>query len=375
MNRPDFTRLKSCMRRAEAGEELTIGFFGGSITQDSLATKHENCYAYRVFRWWEETFPKAVFRYVNGGVGGTTSHYGVSRVVTDMLMYQPDFVVVDFSVNDDPNEFFQETYEGLIRRMLTWSSKPAVLLLNNVFYDTGENAQEYHNRVGDWYHLPHVSIKDTVWPRMKAGEFAREEITPDGLHPNDKGHGLVASAITAYLEQVKEQMWEDEAKQPVPSAMTDNAYEDVRRYTMREICPKLDGFRTDTEEKKGHLDHFKNGWIGKKAGDRILFEIEASCIAVQYRKTIHHPARKAELILDGDTEHSVLLDGNFDEDWGDCLYLEPVLHHGKSGRHTVEIKVVSDEYEITEPFYLVALITADLLKKVLVAYLRHQREE
>lgn len=358
MNRPDFTRLKSCMRRAEAGEELTIGFFGGSITQDSLATKHENCYAYRVFRWWEETFPKAVFRYVNGGVGGTTSHYGVSRVVTDMLMYQPDFVVVDFSVNDDPNEFFQETYEGLIRRMLTWSSKPAVLLLNNVFYDTGENAQEYHNRVGDWYHLPHVSIKDTVWPRMKAGEFAREEITPDGLHPNDKGHGLVASAITAYLEQVKEQMWEDEAKQPVPSAMTDNAYEDVRRYTMREICPKLDGFRTDTEEKKGHLDHFKNGWIGKKAGDRILFEIEASCIAVQYRKTIHHPARKAELILDGDTEHSVLLDGNFDEDWGDCLYLEPVLHHGKSGRHTVEIKVVSDEYEITEPFYLVALITA-----------------
>ena len=36
------------------------------------------------------------------GIGGTTSHYGVSRVVTDMLMYQPDFVVVDFSVNDEP---------------------------------------------------------------------------------------------------------------------------------------------------------------------------------------------------------------------------------------------------------------------------------
>lgn len=358
MNRPDFTRLKSCMRRAEAGEELTIGFFGGSITQDSLATRHENCYAYRVFRWWEETFPKAAFHYVNGGIGGTTSHYGVSRVVTDMLMYQPDFVVVDFSVNDDPNEFFQETYEGLIRRMLAWSSKPAVLLLNNVFYDTGKNAQDYHNPIGDWYHLPHVSIKDTVWPRMKAGEFTREEITPDGLHPNDKGHGLVASEITAYLEQVKEQMWEDEPEQPVPSAMTDNAYEDARRFTIRESCPKLDGFRADAEEKKGHLDHFKNGWIGKKAGDRILFEIEASCIAVQYRKTIHHPARKAELILDGDTEHSVLLDGNFDEDWGDCLYLEPVLHHGKSGRHTVEIRVVSDEYEIAEPFYLMALITA-----------------
>lgn len=358
MHRPDLTRLKSCMRRAEAGGELTIGFFGGSITQDSLATKHDYCYAYRVFQWWEAAFPKAVFHYVNGGIGGTTSHYGVSRVVTDMLMYQPDFVVVDFSVNDDPDEFFQETYEGLIRKMLTWPSQPAVLLLNNVFYDTGKNAQAYHDPIRDRYHLPNVSIRDTVWQRMKAGEFTREEITSDGLHPNDKGHGLVAEEITAYLEQVKERMWEDETEQPFSPAMTENAYEGAQRFTIREICPKLDGFRADTREKTGHLDHFRNGWIGKRAGDRIVFEIEASCIAVQYRKTIHHPARKAELILDGDMEHPVLLDGNFDEDWDDCLYLEPVLHHGNQGRHTVEIRVLPDEYENAEPFYLMALITA-----------------
>lgn len=358
MDRTDLTRLKACMRRAQAGEELTLGFFGGSITQDSLATKHENCYAYRVFRWWKETFPDAVFHYVNGGIGGTTSHYGVSRVVTDMLMYQPDFVVVDFSVNDDPDAFFQETYEGLIRKMLTWSSKPALLLLDNVFYDTGKNAQEYHNQVGDWYRLPHVSIKDTVWQRMKAGKFTREEITPDGLHPNDKGHGLVAGEIISCLEQVRKHMWEDEIELPVAPAMTENSYENAKRLTIREICPKLYGFRADTREKTGHLDHFKNGWIGKRAGDQIVFEVGASCIAVQYRKTIRHPARKAELIMDGDTEHSVLLDGNFEEHWGDCLYLEPVLHHGEYGRHTAEIRVLPDEYEDAEPFYLMALITA-----------------
>ena len=34
-------RLKDCMKRAEAGEELTIGFLGGSITQGSLATTME----------------------------------------------------------------------------------------------------------------------------------------------------------------------------------------------------------------------------------------------------------------------------------------------------------------------------------------------
>ena len=67
MYKSDLTRLKACMRRAEAGEDVTLGFFGGSITQDSLATKHEYCYAYRVFQWWEKTFPKAKLHYVNGG--------------------------------------------------------------------------------------------------------------------------------------------------------------------------------------------------------------------------------------------------------------------------------------------------------------------
>ena len=62
---------------------FTIGFLGGSITQGSLATEHENTYAYRVYKWWCDTFPQAKFNYVNGGIGGTDSYYGVSRAVTD----------------------------------------------------------------------------------------------------------------------------------------------------------------------------------------------------------------------------------------------------------------------------------------------------
>ena len=149
MEKINLSRLKNCMARAQRGEELTIGFLGGSITQGSLATEHENTYAYRVFTWWKETFPNAEFHYVNGGIGGTTSHYGVSRAVTDVLMYQPDFVVVDFSVNDEPDEFFQETYEGVIRKLLRWKSEPAVVILNNVFYDAGKTAQDFHNAVGN----------------------------------------------------------------------------------------------------------------------------------------------------------------------------------------------------------------------------------
>lgn len=358
MERGNLARLKNCMRRAKQGEELTIAFLGGSITQGSLATKPENTYAYLVFSWWKESFKDAQFYYVNGGIGGTTSHYGAARALTDVLMYQPDFVVVDFSVNDKANAFFQETYEGVVRELLAWKSAPCVLLLNNVDYDTGENAQEYHNAVGSWYQVPAVSMKDTLYQDMNNGIYTREELTPDGLHPNDKGHGLVAKEVTAFLEEVKEHMEEAEEEYILPKPMTQNAYENAKRLTIRECFPKLYGFRADTEEKTGHLDHFKNGWIGKKPGDRIFFETEAACIAVQYRKTIQKPALRARLILDKDAANPILLDGNFEEDWGDCLYLQPVLHHGKKEKHTLEIEILPDEAKLAAPFYLMALITA-----------------
>ena len=136
MNTSNFARLKELFRRAAAGQELTIGFLGGSITQGSLSTQPGNAYAFRVYQWFVDTFPQSKFHYVNGGIGGTSSHYGVARAVTDVLMYQPDFVAVDFSVNDLEVPFRQETYEGVVRKLLTWPSHPAVVLLNNIYYDT-----------------------------------------------------------------------------------------------------------------------------------------------------------------------------------------------------------------------------------------------
>ena len=364
MENYDIERIKSVIQRAQSGQELTIAFLGGSITQGSLATVHENTYAYRVYKWWCDTFPQAKFNYVNGGIGGTDSYYGVSRAVTDVLMYQPDFVVVDFSVNDVDNIYCEETFEGVLRKLLCWSSRPAVVVLNNVFYDTGVSTQDIHNRLADHYGVPHVSVHDTIYRRMKAGEYNRIDISPDGLHPNDKGHGLVTGEITKLLEEIKDDLGENDIQDEsvcscvLPTPVTANAYEGAKRLTIREVSPKLSGFRADTNEKMGHLDHFKNGWTGVHAGDRITFELEGSCIGIQYRKTISRPAVRAQAVLDGDAEHPVLLDGNFDEDWGDCLYIGHVLHHGEKKKHTLEITVLDDDCVGTTPFYLMSIIVA-----------------
>lgn len=365
------TRLKNLMKRAANGESLVIGFLGGSITQGSLSSTPKNCYAYLVYEWWKKSFPNAAFSFVNGGIGGTTSHYGGARAWKDVLCYRPDIVTVDFSVNDDANEFFEETYEGTLRRLLAAPSAPAVVVLNNVFYDTGKNAQDYHNRIADHYGIPHVSIKDTVYPDVESGKIVRADITPDNLHPNDKGNRLVADEICKLLDSIKAEVEEEtiageniegkstktEASVLLPAPLTENAYEHSRLIQIQDNEAILDGFLVDPIEKKGMLDIFKNGWTAAHTNDKISFEIECSCLAVQYRKSVQQPVPKAKAVIDGDEEHAVILDGNFTEDWGDCLYLEPLLHHAEKKVHRIEI-TVTDAKDIVRPFYLVSLIVS-----------------
>lgn len=365
------TRLKNLMKRAANGESLVIGFLGGSITQGSLSSTPKNCYAYLVYEWWKKSFPNAAFSFVNGGIGGTTSHYGGARAWKDVLCYRPDIVTVDFSVNDDANEFFEETYEGTLRRLLAAPSAPAVVVLNNVFYDTGKNAQDYHNRIADHYGIPHVSIKDTVYPDVESGKIVRADITPDNLHPNDKGHRLVADEICKLLDSIKAEVEEEtiageniegkstktEASVLLPAPLTENAYEHSRLIQIQDNEAILDGFLVDPIEKKGLLDIFKNGWTAAHTNDKISFEIECSCLAVQYRKSVQQPVPKAKAVIDGDEAHAVILDGNFTEDWGDCLYLEPLLHHAEKKVHRIEI-TITDAKDIVRPFYLVSLIVS-----------------
>lgn len=365
------TRLKNLMKRAANGESLVIGFLGGSITQGSLSSTPKTCYAYLVYEWWKKSFPNAAFSFVNGGIGGTTSHYGGARAWKDVLCYRPDIVTVDFSVNDDANEFFEETYEGTLRRLLAAPSAPAVVVLNNVFYDTGKNAQDYHNRIADHYGIPHVSIKDTVYPDVESGKIVRADITPDNLHPNDKGHRLVADEICKLLDSIKAEVEEEtiareniegkstktEASVLLPAPLTENAYEHSRLIQIQDNEAILDGFLVDPIEKKGMLDIFKNGWTAAHTNDKISFEIECSCLAVQYRKSVQQPVPKAKAVIDGDEAHAVILDGNFTEDWGDCLYLEPLLHHAEKKVHRIEI-TVTDAKDIVRPFYLVSLIVS-----------------
>lgn len=371
-------RLTRFFERAQKGDLLTIAFLGGSITQGALATAERYTYAARVYSWFAQTFPNSVFSYINRGVGGTDSLFGNARAAADVLSVWPDMIFVDFSVNDSADDLHRETYEGLLRRLLKAPSSPAVVALGNARYDDGTTAEPVHRPLCDYYGIPYVSVADQILPRILSGEYRWQDLSPDGLHPNDLGHRLLAEAVIQTLKNcvnVREKVIT-----ALPWQLTENAFEQVkiirsanigRQYVRKEgegqnrcgdaavsvpVC-FCDGFLPDPLPRTSFRDFFREGWEGRAKGDSICFQLPSSAnICIQYRRTIHRPAPIARARLDG--EETAVLDGNFDQDWGDELTLVPILVHGEKKPHTLELTIAEASEKDCSSFYLLGIFIA-----------------
>jgi len=369
--------IENVMRRALNGEKLTLGFLGGSITQDAVTSEHRFCYAYRVYEWFSNTFPEADFTYVNAGIGATDSEFAAARVYEHLLSYNPDFVLMEHAVNDGCTEHYKETYEGVTRQILSSNNKIALLQMCNVFYNDGNSAELMHRRVSRHYGIPVVSMRPTIYDALLSGNFDNRLITHDDLHPNDDGHGLVAKVVTTYLDSVYEKVISKEhlelipvQERILPQPLTANRYENSVKYDNRnsllpgesgegyQVLAGINGFEKDDTPQEQIRDCFRFGYSGKEKGAFIEYEIEGKCIAIQYRRTINLPAPIAKCVIDGNEADAFILDANFDETWGDKLVLTDVFDSYEDAKHTVRIEIIENHPDDKGDFYLAGLIVS-----------------
>lgn len=211
-------RLQQALDKARRGEDVTIAFIGGSITQGAGAVPiNTNCYAYRIYQGLCEflgTEPEQNIHYRKAGVGGTPSELGMIRYERDVLRMRddgkipeplPDIVVVEFAVNDEGDETKGECYDSLVRKILMQENHPAVILLFAVFTDDW-NLQERLSPVGSAYNLPMVSVKDAVVEQFyqKPGEgriVSKNQFFYDIYHPANIGHRIMADCVLHCIKE------------------------------------------------------------------------------------------------------------------------------------------------------------------------------
>ena len=317
-------RLQKAIGRARQGEDVTVAFIGGSITQGAGAVPiHTECYAYKTF----ENFCSLAGRgteenihYVKAGVGGTPSELGMLRYERDVLRdgtVEPDVAVVEFAVNDGGDETGGECYDSLVRKILSAPNAPAVILLFAVFADDW-NLQERLRPVGEAYDLPMVSIRDAVVEQFgkKAGTgkvFSKAAFFYDCYHPSNLGHRVMADCVAHLLRTVdamptaEDCLRLEERKPPLGGE-----FEAVKLFDrnsgegdIQVDCGSF--FHRDEELQAVEMDRdliptkeFPYNWMHRAGEKAFSMDITCSALFLIYKDSGSSDVGRAEVLVDGE---------------------------------------------------------------------------
>jgi lysophospholipase L1-like esterase len=330
----DGMRLQQLGAKARRGEPLTVSVIGGSITQGASATKPELRYGNLVAAWWRDRFPGAQVQLINAGIGATGSDYGALRAQRDLLSHQPDFVIVEFAVNDPDTKEAAETLEGLLRQLLIQKNPPSVILLF-MMNQLGQNAQNWFAKVGAHYHLPMVSYRDALWPEIEAHRLQWSDISPDAVHPNDRGHAYAARFITNLLET--------HLTHP-PAILAKAEMPQLPEPYLSDLYGNTSLLEADTLKplsNSGWIYDIKNRcWKSDQPGSAIEFEAPGTAI-LSMHYVVCGPMGRARVSVDNGVPQT--LEGWFDQTWGGYRQTKEMVRNLNSGPHRVRFELIEEK--------------------------------
>ena len=367
-------RLENLLQKATDGEDVTLGFIGGSITQGAGAVPiHEKCYP-RIFA---DEFSKKYakggkVKLIKAGVGGTPSELGMIRFERDVLRdgeEKPDLIVIEFAVNDEGDETKGVCYESLVRKALALPWKPAVVLLFAVFsYDW--NLQDRLSPVGERYDLPMVSVLDAVSPQFslmpeEGRVMTKNQFFYDIYHPSNNGHIVMRDCLINLMDEV----YSGNVKSGVDASeemdlseiapILGKDFEKVRLIDRKEIPVLKEEFaitevcegsfsNTDSDLQKVEMDseivpvpEFPYNWHHVSGADNKPFIMKLDCkkLLLVFLDSGSPEYGKASVRVDG---KEVMVADPLQVGWTHC---NPViiLNEETTGTHEVEIRMTEGD--------------------------------
>ena len=347
----DLSRIKTVLTKAERGEDIVVGVIGGSITMGaSASTAPEDRWANLVAKWFCDKYPDITVRFYNAGIGATNSTFGAMRAWTDLLQYKPDFVVFEYSINDNGNERRQESSEGLLRQLLNSEPNPGVVMLG-MMNRWGDNVQDKHLPLAQHYDIPFVSFRNVCEPLIKEGSISPEQVLADAVHPNTTGHLLTAKIINLVLESAYNS--ENRSKteiEKLPAPLFTDMFENVEFMRAPDMKFKLNkGWELIAHDASLNAHWRLHGkriigkvWNTTEIGSKLEFEYEGTFLSLSYyvyKATI--PKANIKVIIDG--KNYGVVKGTGEQTWGGLSKTIILGEELTLGKHEVVIELLPSE--------------------------------
>src|SRR5574344_398512 len=296
-------RFLKAVNKAKNGEQVTIAYLGGSITEGTNAQpKETNCYAYLSDRIFADTFAKdkTTIKYINAGISGTPSMLGLERCNKDIIAANPDVVFVEFAVNDDGRiADLRDTYESVVRKLLNSASQPAVILIFTLGHTGGFwSAQDVQAQVGKQYDLGMISVRDAIQANITSGKMSNSDyFYSDGIHPNNAGHKLIASFIEHYFD-VASAKTADTSYTVTDGVIFSKAYENLKNVELdTSVISNIGSFKEETTPGCT----YQNYWVHDTGAGNTPFTFSVKCskIIIAYQQKKDASYGNADVYVDG----------------------------------------------------------------------------
>lgn len=348
------TRMMNKINKAKNGEETTVAYIGGSITEGMTAGPND-CYAKLSYNYFADKFGTGDnVKFVNAGLSGTPSKLGVLRLERDVLSHNPDIVFIEFAVNDGNEGSFQGAYESMVRRLLQEDNDIAIVLLMSIT-ENGHTAQEYMKNIAEYYQLPVISYADALTYMFENGKMTWKDFSDDQSHPNKGGHKLVCEMIAHYYDTVEAQPQEEEPAMPV-APFYSSRQEYVTMYEATDLFPSEYGSFNGQTSTAG----FKNGWKYMPDGknEPAVFEITGKFIYMIFREQSSGDLGVLDVTIrcDGEIVAETQVNGIQPSAWGDPGI--QTLHMDTSVKtYTIEVKMAEGSED--KNFQILAFAATD----------------
>ena len=341
----DMTRMSDVFQKAQNGEDITVAYIGGSITEGYNAGTTE-FYAKTCTDLLQGYFPDITVTGVNAGISGTPSLLGNLRLERDVLSADPDIVFVEFAVNDGQEADYKNAYESLVRTLLTQEKDIAVVLLFTVL-DSGYTCQEHMSKIGANYDLPMISVHDSVYEEIEAGRMTWQDYSNDQSHPNAYGHKCITDFVDNYYQKVLPVVAENvgEVGKELPDPVFSAKYMNMHYMD----SATMDGVELDGFEQYDTHGSFHNGWMYRGTdGGSMKFTVDCSVLEMVFKANNSDKYGTADIYVDGEKIKSVV--SNMSDGWNNPVtaYL---IDNDSSAEHTVEIRM---EGGVTQAFFVMA---------------------